>query len=94
MAKEGQTTSRLGSQSVFNSVQEVGRRMVIWKKGWAAFEEDRSPRMVERHTTKAGGSEEGLAYFLRLESECEKKERGFVPRRDLWSGMVAISSSG
>lgn len=58
--------------------------MVIWKRGWAAFEENRSPRVVDGRKTydKAGGSEEGQAYFLRLESEFEKKERGFVPRRD------------
>ena len=77
MAKEGQTTSRLGSQSVFNSVQEVGwRRMVVWKGGRAAFKEDRSPWVVDlpKSYDKSGGSEEGLAYFLRLESEFEKKE--------------------
>jgi hypothetical protein len=70
--------------------------MVIWKRGWVVFEEDRSPRMVDgrRRTTKAGGSEEGLGYSLRLESEFEKRERGFVPRRDFRSGMVAIFPSG
>ena len=35
-----------------------------------------------------------LAYFLRLESEFEKEERGFMPRRDFWPGMVAIFPSG
>lgn len=48
----------------------------IWKSEWTAFEEDRSWSMIERRTTKAGGSEEGLAYFLRLESEFEEKEEG------------------
>ena len=38
--------------------------------------------MAERRTTEAGGSEERLTYFLGLESKFEKKERGFVPRRD------------
>jgi hypothetical protein len=53
--------------------------MVIWKRGWVVFEEDRSPRMVDgrRRTTKAGGSEEGLGYSLRLESEFEKRERAW-----------------
>lgn len=60
MAKEGQTTSRLGSQPVFNNVREVveasncdpeegGRLSKRPRPGWS---------VVERRTTKAGGSEE------------------------------------
>jgi hypothetical protein len=52
MAKKGQTTSRLGNQSVFNSVQEVGVASDgDLERGWAAFEENRSPRVVDGRKT-------------------------------------------
>ena len=47
MAKEGQTTSRLRCRSVYNGVQEVGVVSDGDLERWAAFEEDRSPRVSQ-----------------------------------------------
>jgi hypothetical protein len=65
MAKEGQTTSRSGHQSRFNSVQEVG---VVsdgdLEKRVGGFGRGQVVAVVGGRkiycTTKAGGSEEGL----------------------------------
>ena len=62
--------------------------MVIWKRGWAVFEEDGSPRMVDGRKTydKSGRQRRGTGILLRLEPEIEKKERGFMHRRDFLVG--------
>jgi hypothetical protein len=73
---KGQTTLRLGSRSIFNSVQEVEvasdgdleKRVAGFRRGQVAVDDRKT-------YDKSGGSEKGLAYFLGLELELEKREK-------------------